>query len=74
MKKKGKVTQDVLGTGCQVVDHAKQDPEWGVEFAENLCCGDCDKCCFYYVEEFLTGDLPIAHNDNYATNLQEARV
>jgi len=42
-----------MKSGCQIVDHAKQDPEWAAQFADKLCPGDCDHCPFYYVEEFV---------------------
>lgn len=36
--------------GCEVGDHAKEDPDWGNENAEKLCgkYGECGTCPFYY--------------------------
>jgi len=70
-----------VNSGCYVVDHAIDDPEWGIEYAEKFCMGDCDSCRYWYVENFLSDDtenlkntinhqlgmdrVNITHNDKY---------
>lgn len=27
--------------GCRITDHAKEDPEWGMNNADLLCPGEC---------------------------------
>lgn len=70
-----------MNSGCYVVDHAIDDPDWGIEYAEKFCNGDCDNCHFHYAEVFLTDDTetfknnvsnqlgkdksPITYNGNY---------
>jgi len=41
-------------SGCYVVDHAIEDPDWGIEYAEKFCMGDCDSCRHWYADRFLS--------------------
>ena len=34
--------------GCKVMDHAREDPDWGDENAASLCSGNCMDCSNYY--------------------------
>ena len=50
-------------SGCYVVDHAIEDPDWGIEYAEKFCNGDCDNRHFHYAEVFLTDDTETFKNN-----------
>lgn len=45
--------------GCGVTDHAKKEPEWGIENADKLCVGECHddfgRPCPHYYEDGLKG-------------------